>query len=254
VAKGRLGETPKTPCEAERKSMVIRFDFKRPDRAEFQKLLMQEVGGEIKKVIPLAVDKMKKPIQNLIRREFETSSTTYRLMLREDSELRGSLGVEEMSRAAEAIVSFIVSSVNVVMTNRVKVSDKEVSVGVRVTILGGTGSLTDIILNEPSIRNLIQYTSTKGHHVPWLEWLLTAGDGVVVADYYVDFGPYKSPEPSRTGLAIMIKSPGSRYRVPTAHSGTPRDNFITRILDKPSLLDGIGDIVENTLKKFLKDL
>ena len=67
----------------------------------------------------------------------------------------------------------------------------------------------------------------KGQMLPWLEWLTTLGDAVIVRDYQVKAG---FPNASRTGDKIMVK--GSGWRVPPQHAGTPQDNFLTRAIDE----------------------
>lgn len=69
----------------------------------------------------------------------------------------------------------------------------------------------------------------RGEVLPWMEWLLTAGDAIVILDYSVEYGLNTS---SRTGNAIMV--PGGFFRVDPKYSGTTEDNFITRALEKYS--------------------
>ena len=66
----------------------------------------------------------------------------------------------------------------------------------------------------------------KGGSLPWLDWLINLGDSVIIADFGVTYGPF-----GRSGQARMSvkKRP---FKVDTAFSGTPEDNFITRALDK----------------------
>ena len=66
----------------------------------------------------------------------------------------------------------------------------------------------------------------KGGSIPWLKWLLTLGDSVIIADFGVEFGSH-----GRTGQARMIRKPAP-YKVDSAFSGTPNNNFITRAIDR----------------------
>lgn len=65
----------------------------------------------------------------------------------------------------------------------------------------------------------------KGEILPWLNWMLTAGDSVVIAGYSAVYGNW-----GRSGGALMFKF--NNFQVNPAYSGTPTDNFITRALDK----------------------
>jgi hypothetical protein len=67
--------------------------------------------------------------------------------------------------------------------------------------------------------------STK-YPLPWLEWLLKAGDSVLVDGYRIKLGSFNS----RSGRAIMVES-GS-YKVPASlkdgTAGTLSDNWVTK--------------------------
>lgn len=79
--------------------------------------------------------------------------------------------------------------------------------------------------------------------VPWLNWLLLAGDTLVVADWGVIRGQgFRS---SRTGRAIMI--PRSRgFHVPSNFAGTADNNFLIRAFD--DMADDIMNIMFNVLQ------
>lgn len=63
-----------------------------------------------------------------------------------------------------------------------------------------------------------------GGSLPWLKWLLTFGDTIIIANYGVEYGPF-----GRTGLARMKEKIGP-FKVRSQYSGTIDDNFITRAL------------------------
>ena len=65
-----------------------------------------------------------------------------------------------------------------------------------------------------------------GGTIPWLDWLLTLGDSIVIASFGVEFGNY-----GRTGLARMAEG-FAPYKVNSAYSGTRDDNFITRAISR----------------------
>ena len=74
-----------------------------------------------------------------------------------------------------------------------------------------------------------------GGSLPWLNWLLTLGDSVIIANYTVEYGPY-----GRTGRARMTES-GRPFKVNSAFSGDVSDNFITRAIsrNKSSIINAI---------------
>jgi hypothetical protein len=78
-----------------------------------------------------------------------------------------------------------------------------------------------------------------GGSIPWLRWLLTAGDTILIADFGVEFGSY-----GRSGGGRMRKK-FAPYKVNSAFSGTPTDNFITRAIERA------GSQITEILKKGL---
>ena len=68
----------------------------------------------------------------------------------------------------------------------------------------------------------------EGGSIPWLRWLLTFGDQIIIADFGVEYGPY-----GRTGKARMMRNPRP-FKVNSLFSGTPENNFITRALANSS--------------------
>lgn len=92
--------------------------------------------------------------------------------------------------------------------------------GIRVTLVRDN---LEPILNSP----LAQYETNKGVTIPWLEWLLTAGSNVLVADYSV--GAELNPgRYSRTEALIMFPHNGGNFSISPAYAGTINDNWITR--------------------------
>lgn len=68
----------------------------------------------------------------------------------------------------------------------------------------------------------------RGYSLPWLEWLLLEGNKTIIKNQKIVFGPNKA---SRTGLAVMIDSTTSSWKVPSQYAGTLNDNWITRAID-----------------------
>ena len=92
--------------------------------------------------------------------------------------------------------------------------------GIRVTLVRDN---LEPILNSP----FAQYETAKGVTIPWLEWLLTAGSNVLVADYAV--AAEQTPgRYSRTGALIMFPHYGENFSISPAYAGTINDNWVTR--------------------------
>jgi hypothetical protein len=123
------------------------------------------------------------------------------------------------SDPSQSIVSSIVSSMNI--TTRPTTSSSS-------TIRGGftlTMQPSDYsnILSLPVSQQVID-----GGSIPWLEWLLTLGDAVIIANFGVEYGPF-----GRTGRAHMLES-AKPFKVNSSFSGTPNNNFVTRAIQTVS--------------------
>lgn len=106
------------------------------------------------------------------------------------------------------------------------------------------GGLT-IGLLETSYKTLLslpeaKVRTRKGQDLPWLEWLLTKGDAVIILDYDIKFTTQ-----GRSGRAIMVNQDGAFWKVPGFAAGTPNNNWLTKELNKQSnqLMKDIGDII-----------
>lgn len=88
------------------------------------------------------------------------------------------------------------------------------------------------------------FLTKKGVNIPWMQWLLTFGDKILVKRYTVDF--FRTAG-SRTGGATMKPIKRGGWRIPSGFSGTRNDNFITRALD--NLADYIGYIMRTEFTK-----
>jgi len=87
-----------------------------------------------------------------------------------------------------------------------------------------------------------QSVTLKGQSLPWLEWLLTAGNSPIIVNYRVRYGPFRS---SRSGHAIMVDTAGHSWTVPSEFAGTLEANFVTRAIER-----SVADI-ESTLISYI---
>jgi hypothetical protein len=98
------------------------------------------------------------------------------------------------------------------------------------------GGLT-IVMQPSDFSNLLSLSVAeqpiRGGSIPWLSWLLKAGDSIIIADFGVEYGGH-----GRTGKARMSKN-FAPYKVNSAFSGTKDNNFITRAIARvaPQILD-----------------
>ena len=105
--------------------------------------------------------------------------------------------------------------------------------GVKITVQPSTFSnLLSLSVAEQAIES--------GGSIPWLRWLLTAGDAIIIGDFGVDY----EMGTGRTGGATM-KSSEKPFKVNSLYSGDEQDNFVTRALDP--VLKEISSIVRKEL-------
>lgn len=110
----------------------------------------------------------------------------------------------------------------------------------------GATSVMSVYIQPEDFKNLFGLESAnviteKGGSLPWLQWLLTAGDAIVVYDAHVSYG--SNYPTSRSGGAIMLD--GGIFKVASEFSGTEDNNFITRALIKKQ--DQIKSIIEKSI-------
>jgi hypothetical protein len=110
-----------------------------------------------------------------------------------------------------------------------------------------------------------QQMTEKGQVLPWLDWLLTEGDKIIIKDHYYArnalFEPY-----SRTGRGIMISEDSGfqhsgwkkglvsgGWRVPPEFSGTINNNWITRALVGRGRSQGVRPQIRKLFKQVIKE-
>lgn len=148
--------------------------------------------------------------------------------------LRGELGIVNSREAMSNLLFLWTKSVKVQYT---QVRRQGITLTGRFRLTAIDTSYEDV-LSSP----YASYLTEKGQNIPWLEWMLTFGDRIIVRDYYVRGNPLFS----RTGTVVMSKSKGRSWRVPPEYSGTPRNNFVTRATD--SILEPLSDVIINTIR------
>lgn len=118
--------------------------------------------------------------------------------------------------------------------------------GWKSTANGSEGNFR-ILLHGSTIDTLVESSigkidTAKGEQIPWLEWLLTRGNEIIIADYHIKFGFAMA---SRSGGAIM--APTLEWSVPSQFAGTRDDNWITRALTDDTYQAAIGRLIQNVL-------
>lgn len=157
-------------------------------------------------------------------------------------DLLGELGVPEVQARLGAILEQIKQSCHVELTMITK-AGKSLRGGIVVKMI--RSDFLDI-LGLPEA----EYITEKDVTIPWLNWLLTQGDKIIVIGYDVKLNlTAKERHASRTGLGLM--RPGSGWRVSPAYSGTVDNNFITKAFDSLAVERLLLKIVEEEITQRL---
>jgi hypothetical protein len=199
------------------------------------KVIMQAIADHYAGVCARAAKKASPDILNRVRivvQDAIQKSPEYESLL--GGKLRGSLGVVDASAALSSALDIWLDQI-FLSVNTFKAS------GSRIT---GGFSLYVIETDKSSVINLSDstYTTEKGDEIPWMKWLLTAGDQTIIRDYIAITGDLSHIPQSRTGEGIMRYVPGRVYKVPAEYSGTEENNFVTRSLDR--VVDVIASIMQ----------
>ena len=169
--------------------------------------LAKEINIAIKQAIPVLQQKIMPIIQAALLSSPEINSL-------QNGILRAEFGLT--SDPTDELVAAILSTISI----RPLYAQKNRGGGIEITMQPSDYSN---ILGQSFAQQ-----SIDGGSLPWLSWLLTLGDTVIITDFGVEFGSFKT---SRTGEAKM-SSKAAPYKVNSAFSGTLNDNFITRAINR----------------------
>lgn len=183
---------------------------------KIEKNILAASEKEIKILFQRAKPKIESEIKQLI---VEALSSCPEILSLKNGQLKYDFGL--VIDPSEEIIYAVANSAHVIFKN-FRFTKQEVK------------NVFSIYIQSSTFNNLLSLAvsnviTERGEVLPWLEWLLTAGDAVVILDYSVQYGPNTN---SRTGNAIMV--PDGFFRVDPKYSGTVENNFITRALDKYS--------------------
>lgn len=194
--------------------MIDRFNLK-VDPSKFNDEITAIFQQEIRERIKQTIKALRKRVIDTFYECLTEDSETYE-ELNNAFGLQGELGVVDYYVAeTAAAISKMISLETIPPTG------KNLG-GFRLTFVKGG---MESILSLP----YAQYETNKGVTIPWLQWLLTAGNSILISDYIIgvekDFGKY-----SRTGMLIMMPKKGGSFSIDAQNSGTENHNWITKAI------------------------
>ena len=182
--------------------------------SQLEKQIRKALADEINKTLKPQVTQLETKLKPVFRSALQKSPEINSLSSSSGT-LRLEFGLD--SDPSAAIINAVIESLNV---EWVKVNPTNFLGGLIVTI---QPSDFNNLLTLPQANQ-----SIIGGSLPWLSWLLTLGDTVIITGYGVEFGSFPN---TRTGQAKM-STKFAPYKVNSAFSGTIDDNFITRAIEK----------------------
>ena len=182
----------------------------------------REIFGKINKSLAKEFDKNMRKNSNAIKNRIRPIIASALFKSPEIMSLSGGVLKADFGLTfdpAPDIVESIVSTIKL-NTRNSRASSGGIDGGFTLTIQPiDYGNLFSLSVAEQAI---------KGGSIPWLKWLLTLGDTIIIADFGVEYGAV-----GRTGKAHMTT--GSRpFKVNSSFSGTVDNNFISRAINVAS--------------------
>jgi len=193
--------------------------------AELEKRIRKGLAEDINKAIRSRIPQLESQLEPIFRSALRDSPEMNSLS---NGLLRAEFGLE--NDPSNAIVEAVVSSLTV---QWVKINPSNFSGGVTISLQPSDFAN---LLSLPEGKQEI-----KGGSLPWLSWLLTLGDEIIITGYGVEFGSFPT---TRTGEAKM-STKFAPYKVNSAFSGTIDDNFVTRAIDR------VAVEVQNVIRRIL---
>ena len=171
------------------------------------------LAKEFNKTLSQSVARMYRELQPLISSALLSSPEMLSLS---GGVLRVDFGLT--SDPSSAIVSAIVSSLDI-QIQPAKATAAGIKGGLLIT-------MQPIDYNNLFSLSVAEQMTAKGASLPWLQWLLTFGQQIIVANFGVEYGAGKGI--SGGGYMAVDERP---FKVSSQYAGTVDDNFITRAVD-----------------------
>jgi hypothetical protein len=193
----------------------LKLESTKVAKQKIDNAIADQINTSIKKNKSLVISKLKKYVEIWIRSQPEIISLSNE---NTPGSLNSQLGLRSGS-ASSAVTAIVQAVVNSIKINLTKV-DKKLKGGV------------EFSFQSKNFANLLTLSAgvtvtEKGQSLPWLNWLLTQGDSIIIVGYKYEAGS-GGRSGGRSGGGKMTT--GSSFRIPPKYSGNTTNNFITRAL------------------------
>jgi hypothetical protein len=195
--------------------------------ARMRALINKALAKEGERLLKTASSNIRKEVKEVVRKAIITCPEMRELS---SGTLKFDFGLTE--DPSSAIANSVANSTRVSVS---KITSRGGSFrgGIKITVQPSTFSN---LLSLPVAQQAIE----SGGSIPWLMWLLTAGDSIIIGNFGVDY----EMGVGRSGGATMKQSE-KPFKVNPLYSGDEQDNFVTRAIE-PTLKE-ISKIVRKEL-------
>jgi hypothetical protein len=212
--------------------MKIKFKLLESNK-DIESKILTALLSDVTDMIKNSGNKISATIKNIVINAIQ-SSPEYQSLI--SGSLKAEFGIPDPERRLSELLNLWTKKVSVIYKPP-KISNSRITTSFKLELI--RADLSDVLGSDIAIVT----DSLSGKSVHWLEWLSLAGDKTIIKDYTVVYGRNRR---SRTGLAIMRESVGSRWRVPAEFAGTINNNWITRSID------AVSDEIEQAIEKGFK--
>lgn len=202
---------------------------------------MQAIADHINSIaIKIAAD-VTETIKPLV---YDAVHDCHEMQALRSSDLRAAMGLNPpQARDVSKQIAESVSSSLIVESGKVTPKNLSTMISIYVQPAG-----LDNVLSVGG--STVNYTSTEGKQVtiPWLDWLLTEGDRILVSGFSLELGQGLG----RSWAGRMVENPIGSWRIEPQYAGTLTDNFVTRALAEKKLESAISKEIMKSVNKRTK--
>ena len=202
---------------------------------------MQAIADHINSIaIKIAAD-VTETIKPLV---YDAVHDCHEMQALRSSDLRAAMGLNPpQARDVSKQIAESVSSSLIVESGKVTPKNLSTMISIYVQPAG-----LDNVLSVGG--STVDYTSTEGKQVtiPWLDWLLTEGDRILVSGFSLELGQGLG----RSWGGRMVEAPTGSWRIEPQYAGTLTDNFVTRALAEKKLESAISKEIMKSVNKRTK--
>ncbi len=202
---------------------------------------MQAIADHINSIaIKIAAD-VTETIKPLV---YDAVHDCHEMQALRSSDLRAAMGLNPpQARDVSKQIAESVSSSLIVESGKVTPKNLSTMISIYVQPAG-----LDNVLSVGG--STVNYTSTEGKQVtiPWLDWLLTEGDRILVSGFSLELGQGLG----RSWGGRMVEAPTGSWRIEPQYAGTLTDNFVTRALAEKKLESAISKEIMKSVNKRTK--